>query len=472
MSISSPPPSPPPTGFGLSSLGGGGLQVTGLASGLNTNAIITAEMAIYQQPVTHLQNQQKGITALNTQLTSIQSQLQTLSSDALAVGDPTLFINQQSVSSSDTTRVSAASSGSGSGVGGYQVSVTQLANSARRTFNYAAPASGSDAVKIDGHSYTINSGESISDFASSINSDANATVYAATIGSGQLVFSNRQTGDTGPNYITVTDTGTSLQEVTANAKQGQNALFSVDGVSGSSASNTVTNGIAGVTLTLTGVTTTSGPVTVNVGAPAPSNANIETAVNAFIKQYNSVISTIQAQLAQAPSATDPTQGVLYGDPGLQGLLSSMRSAMYAPGSGLPAGLATMVDVGVSTGNAAPGGVSTASSLAGNLQLTASTLESALASNPSGVKSVLADWSQSFVNLADNEANPGGSIDARVQGDTSQLSTLNNQISAMQSALTDKQNMLVQEFAQLEAALSTNQSTSSWLTQQLAAIPVA
>src|SRR6185437_6111066 len=93
---------------GLSSLtGSSSLQITGLASGLDTNKIIQEEMAIYQQPVTNLQNQSSGLTAMNKQLTSIQQELKTLSADALAVGDPTLFKNQQPVSSSDTTRVQA-----------------------------------------------------------------------------------------------------------------------------------------------------------------------------------------------------------------------------------------------------------------------------------------------------------------------------------------------------------------------------
>src|SRR6185437_7029893 len=107
---------------GLSSLSGSSsLQITGLASGLDTNQIISEEMSIYRQPVTNLQNQQSGLTAMNKQLTSIQSELQTLSSDALAVGDPTLFETTQSVTSSDSTRVQA-SSATGAGVGGYQVS--------------------------------------------------------------------------------------------------------------------------------------------------------------------------------------------------------------------------------------------------------------------------------------------------------------------------------------------------------------
>ena len=448
----------------LSSLGGGGLQVTGLASGLNTNQIIQEEMAIYQQPVTNLQNQQSGLTAMNKQLISIQSELQTLSADALAVGDPTLFMTQQAVTSSDTTRVQAASA-SGAGVGGYQVSVSQLANSAQATYGFTSPTS-NDAITINGSSYTISAGESIQDFVDSINSDNNGTVYAAATNSGTVVFSSRQTGAS--SAVAVNDTGGALS--LKSSKAGQDALFSVDGVNGNSSSNTVTNAIAGVTLTLTGVTTTSGPVTVNVGAPAPNSTNISNAINTFVTQYNKVISDVQTQLQQQPSSSDPTQGTLYGDPELKDLLTRMRSMMYTAGSGLPTGEATMDDIGVSTGATTGSGAESQSALAGNLTLNATTLTDMLTSNPSGVKSILSAWSSGFVSTVDNASDPGGTISARIGGDNSQISNLGNQISSMQSALTDKQNFLVQEFAQLEAALSSNQSQSTWLTSQIASLP--
>jgi flagellar hook-associated protein 2 len=453
------------TGLQLSSLSGSNaMQVTGLASGLDTNQIISEEMSIYRQPVTNLQNQQSGLTAMNKQLTSIQSELQTLSSDALAVGDPTLFETTQSVTSSDSTRVQA-SSATGAGVGGYQVSVTQLANSAQATYGFTSPTS-NDQVTVGTGSYTITAGESIQDFVDSINSDQNGSVYAAATNSNTVVFSSRQTGAS--SSVGVTDSGNAL--ALQSSKSGQDALFSVDGTSGSSSSNTVTNAIGGVTLTLTGVTTTSGPITVNVGAPAPNQTNISNAINTFVTQYNKVISDIQTQLSQAPSSSDPTQGTLYGDPELQDLLTSMRSMMYSAGSGLPAGAATMDDIGVSTGATTGNGAESASALAGNLQLNATTLANMLSSNASGVKSILSSWSSSFVNLADNAANPGGTISSRITGDNSRISNLGNQISSMQSALTDKQNFLVQEFAQLESALSSNQSQSSWLTSQIASLP--
>ena len=453
----------PTTGYQLSSLGGA-TQVTGLASGLNTDQIITEEMAIYNQPLTQLQNQQTAVNAANTQLTTIQSALQTLATDAQALGNPSLFQTSQAVTSSDPTLVSGSTT-SGAAVGGYQVSVSQLANAASRTYTFATPVS-AGTVTIDGQSVAVTAGESISSFVNSINSNSNLDVYAASTNSGTVVLSDRSTGQQTGSYIQVTDPTGTLSEQTSLAYAGQNALYSVDGTNGSSASNQVTSAIAGVTLTLGGVTG-SNPVTLNIGSPAASASNVQTAINTFITQYNSVLAQIQTQLTQQPSSTDPTKGTLYQDPSLSSLLSSMRSAMYTPGGGLPTGLASMLDIGVSTGATTGSGAVSQNALAGDLTLSAATLTSQMASNPSGVQSVLNTWSINFSNLVNNEGAPGGTIDQRIQSDNQQVTQLSSQISAMQASLTDKQNQLVQQFAQMESALSTNQSTASWLTSQTA-----
>ncbi len=469
MSTSSVSSSSSSTTTGLSSLSGSNtLQITGLASGLDTDKIITQLMSIQQQPITALQSKESGLTANKTQLTSIQTALQTVAADAMALLDPTLFKTTQAVSSSDATRVSATSS-SGAGVGGYQVSVSQLANSAQRTFTYASPASDT-AITIDGHAATIKAGESISDFVSSINADKNATVYAAATDSGTVVFSDRATGNTGSSYIQVAGAGGALTEQTAKARAGQDAMYSVDGVSGTSSSNTVTGAIAGVSLTLAGVTTTSGPVTVNVAAPAPSSTNVQNAVQHFVTDYNSAISAIQTQLAQQPSSSDPTQGTLYGDSELKDLLAQMRTAMYGSVAGTSAGMTSMLDLGVSTGATTGSAAPSSASLSGTLTLNATTLTNALTANPTGAQTVLEGWANSFATVVKAASDPGGTISQRVSGDTQQLSDLSQRISDMQSALADKQTALTNEFAALEAALSSNQSQSSWLTSQINALP--
>ena len=158
------------TGFQLTSLGSSSaLQITGLASGLDTDSIIDKLMALKQVPLTNLQNEESGLTAADKQLTSLQTSLATVSADAQALLDPSLFDTTQAVSSSNSTLVSASNS-TGAGIGGYQVSVSQLANSAQRTYSYAAPTS-ADTMTIDGQAVTVAAGESISSLVSSINAN-------------------------------------------------------------------------------------------------------------------------------------------------------------------------------------------------------------------------------------------------------------------------------------------------------------
>jgi flagellar hook-associated protein 2 len=131
---------------------------------------------------------------------------------------------------------------------------------------------------------------------------------------------------------------------------------------------------------------------------------------------------------------------------------------------------SMLDIGVSTGAASGSAAPSQSSINGNLTLDTSTLTSALANNASQVKSVLQSWSISFSFVVDNQAAPGGTISSRINGDNTQISYLANQIANLNLANAQKQQQLVQEFAQMEGMLSQNQSTSSWLTSQLAALP--
>ncbi len=477
------------TGSSLSSLSGSsGLQITGLASGLDTNAVVQALMAAQQQQVTNLQNQQAGITALNKQLTSTQTALQTVADDAQALASPTLWANTQTITSTNSTLVgAAATSSNGAVVGSYSLTVSKLASASQKTFSFATQSSG-NTITIDGHDTILAAGATAQDFVNAINNDKNATVYATVLGADPnqagnslVVLSNRQTGQPAGSYIGVTNSA--LQFVNGSNVDGTDAEYTINGgATQYSSSNTITGvslggstpptqgqgatkTIPGVTVSLNGVTGST-PVTVTVGAPAPSTQNIQTAVQKFITDYNSAISQIQTQLSQRPSTSDPTQGTLYGDPALQTLLSSMRQRMASTISGLPDAMNSMLDAGISTGASTGSGAISQSALAGNLTLDATKLTNALSNNASGLKSMMQSWSIKFSSLVDLQAGPGGTMSLRVQSDTSRSSVLANQIQNLTQANQLKQSQLVREFAQMEAALSQNQSTSSWLTSQL------
>ena len=462
----------PVSGSSASSSGALGvpINITGLGSGLDTNAIISALMGVERLPVTRMSNEQAKLQAQQQQLQSIRSSLRQLTFSAAEFSLPSLFETSQTVTSSEPSRVGATTS-IGAGPGGHEVSVTQLANSAQRTFAFTSPTA-EDTITIDGHAIALKAGASAKEFGSAVNSNSEATVYAAVLDDATVVLSNRVTGDTGSEFINVSDQGGTLTETTGLAKEGRNAEYAVDGVAGTSASNIVTNAIAGVSLSLNGLTST-GPVTINVAPPAPNTSAIQEQVKSFVELYNSTIETIGKQLATkrptSPSSSELGVGTLFGDTELSGLLNKLRQSMYQPNSELPAGMSSLADIGVTTGIAASGGTSSQSSLEGQLKINNTALANAIQSDPAGVKKMLQSWSQSFRGIVNAAAETGGSLEARINGDSAQITNLGRQMATLNELLDERQKALQATYAKLEGVLSQNQSQATWLAGQTLAL---
>jgi flagellar hook-associated protein 2 len=441
------------------------ITITGLASGLETTKIIAALMGAEREPVTHLTDEEAKLAAEQTQLSSIQSSLQQLAFSASEFSLPSLFESAQSVTSSEPQRVSASSS-SGAGVGGYEVTVTRLANSSQRSFTFTSPVS-EQTLTIEGQEFKLKAGESAKELASSINTNSTATVYAAVLENGTLVLSSRATGNTGPEFIKVS--GAALTEVAGTAKEGRDAEFEVDGVAGTSSSNTVTSAIPGVTLTLGGLTP-NGPVTIDVEPPGPNASVVEAQVQSFVKLYNSTVETIQTQLQTKPptkyeSTSEYGTGILFGDVELTGLLDNMRVTMYEPIAGLPTEMSSPFDIGISTGSASGSGGSSGASLEGLLTLEPAKLAEAVKANPAGVEKMLQQWSQSLQTQINTVGAPGGALEVRVNGDGTEVTGLASQISSMNEMLAQREKSLQRTYAELESVISRNTTQSDWLTSQ-------
>ncbi len=456
------------SGLSINSAAGAPLSVSGLASGLDTSAIISALMGVEREPVTHLTAEQQTLQAQQNELGDIQSSLQALATSASEFGLPSLFEDAQTVTSSEPLRVGATST-SGAGAGGYEVEVTQLANSAQRTFTFTSPAA-AETITIDGHEFTIKAGETAKELADAINSSSTATVYAAALEDGRIVLSDRATGKTGAEFIKVSDPGSALAEVAETAQEGKDAEFSVDGVKGSASSNTVTTAIPGVTLTLAGLTT-AGPVTIDVQAPGPSTSHVEAQVQAFVKLYNSTVEAIEQQINTKPptkglASGEATTGTLFGDQDLRDVLDSMREAMYEAGSGVEVEMSSPADIGVSTGATTGAAAPNQSAIEGLLTLDPAKLAAALQSNPAGVEKMLQQWSQSFQSTVNDFAGPGGALEVRVNGDASQISQLTIQIANMNEMLLVREKDLQETYAQMESLISQNTTEGDYLTKQL------
>ena len=118
------------------------------------------------------------------------------------------------------------------------------------------------------------------------------------------------------------------------------------------------------------------------------------------------------------------------------------------------------------------GISTAES--GDLQLDSSTLTAATDSDLEGLAGLFTDTESGFAVTLDavleRFLGPEGLIDSRVDGLTGQVSSLETQRDALESRLESTEERLRAQFTALDQLVSQLQSTSSFLTQQLAGLP--
>lgn len=449
------------------------LKFTGLGSGLKTEEIIDALIGAERQPVIRMTEEEAIQAAQERALRSLQGSLQQLSFSAGELSSATLFATSQSVSSSEPAKVGASVS-SGAGVGGYEVNVTKLANSAQRTFTFKSPEA-EDTITIDGRETTLKAGGSIGELVNAINANSESTVYAAAVNGETLILSERETGAQSEGYIAVSDTAGALTEKVGAARPGQNAEYTIDGVAGTSKTNKLTEAIPGVTLTLSAVTTVSGPVTIDVSPPEPDVSKIVEQVKSFVSQYNTTLESLEKETSTKPStniqfAAESGEGTLFGDFELTSLIGSMREAVYTPAEGLPEEMSSLASIGVSTGAASGESHYSQSAVEGKLTIEDAKLEEAIRKDPEGVQSMLSSWGASFQKTLNAYAEPGGTISGRIEGDEAGVSYLGRQVTTMNEMLAIRRQSLEAQYVALESVMSRMKSQSSWLAGQIASLP--
>jgi flagellar hook-associated protein 2 len=450
------------------------MAVTGLASGLDTESIINSLMSIERQPRTLLTYKQAASQAQEDDLNAIKTKLTALSLAKSDLSSVTLWEPTQAVDTTDATKLTARRTG-GAGPGGYQVQVANLASSEQRTFTLGDTSAASTltltaAGQSTGVSVAIGAGATTDDVVSAINANSSAPVYAVNV-NGSLVLSSKTTG--AANGFSV---GGDTQLAAGTVKAGADATYSVDGVTKTSATNVVSDGIPGVELTLRAPTTSA--ITVNVGTPGPDKQQTIAAVKAFVSAYNDVVDLVRARLKEKrvpnPQSTgDARTGDLFGDTMLSGMLDSMRQTVSTVSV---AGL-TMAAVGVSTGKAT-GAAATADTIDGKLTVDDAALSQALDDDPASVQKLLGGmpdtpgFAQAFGAVLDPVTQAGGLIDARISAASDSVALFQSQMDDMDQRLTMREDYLRKQFSSLELALQQSQSQSADLASRLASLPGA
>ena len=342
------------------------------------------------QIVTNLQSVEKpwktqftSLQSRDTALTSLGTQLSTLSTDLQTLTDFNATMAYKTGSSSDTNVLSLSSASASAVAGTHTISIQNLAQTSSAATDAVAASdklSGGITFKIgSGDWKTVNVGDSstattLAGLSAAINK-ANVGVTASVLtnadgtqrlslvsessgAAGQITISNSTTNPGGTLTTladsTTPDTNSGLGLATI--QKGIDASMTVDGVPDiTSASNTVTNAIPGVTFQLlsSGSGTTSGSgssasETVQV-IIANDTSSIESAINTFVTDFNATIKAINSQEGKDASGNPEP---LYGTSVLAQLQQGMLSAVS--GSYGSNAINSLVSLGITASSADDG----------------------------------------------------------------------------------------------------------------------
>ncbi len=454
-----------------------GITASGIGSGLDINSLVSQLVSSESKPLNLLKTQEKTVNAKISAYGQLTSALNTLQNSLKGLSATSLGACSASSSATGIT----ASAGTGAVPGNYALVVTQLAQvhkliSPGQASATASLGAGTLSIAVAGGtpvtlSPTTNS---LNDIRDAINASGLA-VTASIVSDGssngkRLVISGKDSGSA--NAITLTGTGAlatlsydpaapvsfaydgsgNAPSVMSQTQAAQDAQLSIDGVKVSSATNTVTGAIGGVTVKLTQATNT--PVTISVDRDTTA---AKASVNAFVKAWNDLKSLVGNQTAWNDSTK--TGAVLHGDSSPSSAISQLRSAMGKAVTGAGS-FSVLADLGISFQKD------------GTLSVSDAKLQSAIDNHPSDLVALLAGSDGVGVRtgaLLTTMLGDGGLVNARTTSLNASLRDLGRRETSEQARLDAVESRYRAQFTRLDAALSRMQNTSTYLSQQLASI---
>ncbi|MEZ5743492.1 MAG: flagellar filament capping protein FliD [Sphingomonadaceae bacterium] len=377
----------------------------------------------------------------------------------------------------------ASLSGTRQPTGSYSLEVTQLASSqtlASAPYTAATDPTGAGTLTlrfgtVAGGSFTedtastavditIAPGATLADVAAAINgADSGVTAYVAqTVDGAQLVLKGEQGANSGFILEATEDAGEpglanlAWSPGSANGTlltTAVDALFEVDGLEMSSASNTVVDAIPGVKLELA-ATNTGAPTTVTFADPSD-------AIGGAMRDLTTALNEIASVLREA---TDAQTGELARDSGARRLRSSfgaLAGTVIMPTAAETAPR-TMADLGLKTGRD------------GTFELDTKRLSETLARDPEGAAEMFTTGLYGIYATIDGisraASTPGdpGSLTGSINRYTNELREIGEDQAELAEKQEDVRARLVARFAVSESRIGASQATLSFLQNQIAA----
>ncbi len=310
------------------------ISFSGLSSGLDTEAIISALVGVERVPMLRLQSQNGALTQKKGVVDKLSSALASLRTAAQSLGSTGDVLSYKGKVGNDSV---ASMTVSGDAVpGSYALEVTRLATAQR---SYSEPFGDADAaLSTSAQTLTLSIGGVDTDIEIAANAslrDVAAAINAAGIDArAGLMFDGTDyrlqvvgTRTGADQAITFTDTGLALGLENNQVEQALDAVFSLDGYPMTSSDNVIDDALPGVTLELTDDTVGfTDPVMLTVSADP---AGVKDKVKAFVDAYNAVASLIQAQSGQGKG-----EETLNGDSTVRSIEQGLSRLISSPIDGL------------------------------------------------------------------------------------------------------------------------------------------
>lgn len=447
------------------------ITATGIGSGLDIQGLVSQIMQVERQPLTRLQQKRTQYENQISAFGQIKSALSELQSALEALQNPDTFSAAKASVASNTDFTATAQPGAAAGI--YELSVQQLARQQRvatsATTQFDPSGGGTLDIRVGGNtvSLTIAAGTTLQQLRGQIN-EANAGVTATIINNGsvdQLVISSSETGTA--NAFTLTGTGalagltfndpnalsTNSSDTLYRVQSAQDAQLTVNGIAITRGSNTLTDVIDNVTLTLTGESNTKQSLTIERDLdPA------KTAIQNLTDAYNKVMDQIDT--LSGYDEENKTFGDLYGDSSLRGLRNQLRQVLGQEVTGL-GNFSRLLDFGVEF------------DVTGRMTIDDSKLTNALNSDWASVANFFAGsgategLAAKGISLVDTYTESSGLIDLRIKGLQQSVKLLDNQQLLLEDRLARIEAMYLRQFNAMDALVGQMNVTGTYLAQQLA-----
>jgi flagellar hook-associated protein 2 len=301
--------------------------------GFDVSTTVSSIVANLQNVETPWKTQLKTLESQDTAISSLGTLFSTLSTDISSLTDATGVLSEKEGSSSNTSVLTLTSASTSAIAGTHTVKVTSLAQTSSgylaEITKSSDTLSGALTLKVgSGTAQTItldSSDDTLSGLASAINTSGmgiTASVLTDSSGSRLSLVSGTPGADgnitVSANSVADATTSSGTLAYTS-AVTGANAQLTVDGVSLTSASNTVTDMIPGVTFQLLSTSDTAVQVVI-----ANYNTDVESTVATLVSDYNSLVSAMSTQEGDDSSGNPEP---LFGSPTLSLLQQQLLNGL-------------------------------------------------------------------------------------------------------------------------------------------------